>query len=122
MTTDMQRTGSVRRLHIMALILGIWFVVAPFVLNYAHTAATANEIVLGILIAFFSFVRLRSPVDTWTSWLNAAAGLWAVFSPFIFGYSHQATYWNQLLLGIALIIMMVSALGATIRHHSHLAH
>lgn len=97
-------------------------ILSPFVLNYGHTAATANGIIAGLLIMFFSFVRLRSPADTWASWALAGMGLWLVFSPFIFGYSKAATYWNELFFGLALVVAMFSALGSTVRHHSHLAH
>ena len=97
-------------------------VVAPFALHYDHTAATTNGIVAGLAIAALSYVRLRSRHDEWASWALAGMGLWLVFSPFIFHYSTTATYWNELLLGIALIVSMFSALGQSIRHHSHLSH
>jgi hypothetical protein len=116
------RTKEVRRLHVISFGLGIWMVVAPFILNYSHTAATANSIVIGLAISAFSYMRLRTFSGTWTSWSLAGAGLWIVLSPFIFGYSKAGTYWNELLLGLVLIILMFSALGQDIRHHSHLAH
>lgn len=97
-------------------------VVSPFLLSYGHAPATANSIVIGLAISALSYIRLRSFSDTWASWSLAGAGLWVVLSPFIFGYSKAGTYWNELLLGIALIILMFSALGQDIRHHSHLAH
>jgi hypothetical protein len=116
------RTKDVRRLHVFSFILGAWMVLSPFLLHYAHTAATANSVVIGLVIAGLSFIRIRSASDTWASWSLAGTGLWVVLSPFIFGYSKAGTYWNELLLGLALIIIMFSALGQDIRHHSHLAH
>jgi len=116
------RTSDARGVHMLSLLLGIWLAIAPFILSYGHTAATVNEIILGLLIAVLSFIRLRSSVDTWASWAIVGLGLWLVLSPFIFGYAKVATYWNELLFGIALIVAMISGLGQAIRHHSHLAH
>ena len=116
------RANEARGVHMFALVLGVWLVVAPFVLSYGHTTATVNEFIVGLLIAGFSFIRLRSPVDSWASWAIAGLGLWLVLSPFIFGYAKVATYWNELLFGIALIVAMISGLGQAIRHHSHLVH
>lgn len=116
------RAIEARGVHMFSLLLGIWLVIAPFILSYGHTAATVNEFIIGLVIAALSFIRLRSPVDTWASWAIAGLGLWLVLSPFIFGYTKVATYWNELLFGIALIVAMISGLGQAIRHHSHLAH
>lgn len=117
-----ESTPEIRRAHVFSFLLGIWLVIAPFVLGYRHTAATANEVLLGAGIVGLSYWRLRAPRDVWASWALAGAGLWLVFSPFIFGYHITATYWNELLIGILLIILMFSSVGASIRHHSHLAH
>jgi len=122
LATDSSRTKDVRKFHVVSFALGVWLVIAPFILHYSHAAATANSIVIGLIIAGFSFVRLRSFTDTWASWALAGTGLWIVLSPFIFGYHRAGTYWNELLIGIALIVLMFSALGQDIRHHSHLAH
>ena len=97
-------------------------VIAPFALHYDHTAATTNGIIAGLAIAAFSYIRLRSDSEEWVSWALAGMGLWLVFSPFMFHYAKTATYWNELLFGLALLFAMFSALGSSIRHHSHLSH
>jgi hypothetical protein len=122
MESGNDRATEARGVHLFSLALGLWLVIAPFALHYSHTAATLNEILVGLAVAALSFVRLRSPVDSWASWAIAGLGLWLVLSPFIFGYAKTSTYWNELLFGILLIVLMISSLGQTIRHHSHLAH
>lgn len=122
MATTNSRAEQARGLHFFSFLVGAWIVLAPFVLHYGHTATTANSIVIGLLVMGLSFIRLRSPSDAWASWTLAGMGLWLVLSPFIFGYNHTATYWNELLFGIALIVAMFSAVGSSVRHHSHLAH
>lgn len=39
------------------LIFGLWLIVAPFVLNYTHTAAFWNEIIVGIIVAVLAAVN-----------------------------------------------------------------
>ena len=116
------RTNEVRRAHFFSFLLGVWLIIAPFMLSYDHAVATINEIVIGVGIVGLSYWRLRTPRDAWASWALAGTGLWLVFSPFIFGYSKTSTYWNELLFGVSLIILMLSSVGNSIRHHSHLAH
>lgn len=115
-------SAQARKAHIALVVLGVWLVVAPFILAYGHKGATANELVVGILLAALAWVRLRSPVDAWATWTSGVLGLWLVFSPFIFGYVHPATYWNQLGVGILIVIAALASVGDSIRHHSHLAH
>ena len=122
MATDDSRAFEVRRAHVFSLLLGVWMIAAPFILNYSHAAATVNELIIGAGIVGLSYWRLRTPGDTWASWALAGTGLWLVFSPFIFGYSRTATYWNELLFGILLILLMLSSVSNSIRGHSHLAH
>ena len=122
MATSDNRTPEVRRSHVFSLLLGAWMLLAPFVLNYSHTAATVNELIIGAGIVGLSWWRLRVNDGAWMSWALAGAGLWLIFSPFIFGYSKTATYWNELFFGIVLIILMLSSVSGSIRHHSHLAH
>lgn len=122
MAKNGSRADAARKLHVFSFTLGVWLILSPFILGYDHTVASINSVVIGVAIACLSYFRLRTNDDVWVSWALAGMGLWLVFSPFIFGYVTTATYWNELLFGIALIVAMVSGLGQSIRHHSHLVH
>lgn len=114
---------EIRRLHFLAIAIGIWLVVAPFVLNYGDAAVTWNEVIAGLLTAGLGAWRLYRPRLHWTSWALGAWGVWFVLSPFLFGYGRGvAAYWNELGMGVFLVILAFAAVGNAIREHSHLAH
>jgi len=49
---------------------------------------------------------------TWTSWVNAVAGLWLIISPFIIGYATAQALWNDIIVGLAVgVVSLVRALS-----------
>jgi hypothetical protein len=44
------------------VILGIWIIIAPWVLGYAHarTGGPINEVITGVLVVVFALLRLAS--------------------------------------------------------------
>jgi len=118
-----EEQSAVRRLHLYAILLGVWLIVSPFVLNYGALAVTINEIISALLIIGLGATRLRETDASWSSWALGIMGIWLLLSPFIFGYGkHVSAYWNELGMGIFLIILAFAAVGSSIREHSHLAH
>ena len=95
--------------------IGIWLVLAPFVLGYSIIEAPLwNDVVCGVLIAILGIVRFGSPLTTaWASWTNAGIGAWLVIAPFVLaGYVVSAT-WNDVVCGVLVVILgVVSATAA----------
>lgn len=96
------------------LIVGIWLILAPFVLNYAfYGANAANDVILGIVIAILALVRMTNHQLVWPSWLTLVAALWLIVSPFVLGYSGIAqVIWNDIIAGIVVgALAITSAAG-----------
>jgi len=58
----------VKGLSWVNFILGLWLIIAPFVLQYsADSAATWNSVVIGIVVAILSIVRAlgHTSMATW---------------------------------------------------------
>jgi hypothetical protein len=90
------------------VLAAIWLIVAPYVLNYAHTSAASNDITIGIIVGILALIRLVTPTTSgWLSWINVIFGLWLIISPFFLGYVNTASLWNDIILGI-----IVAALAA----------
>lgn len=90
------------------VLAGIWLLISPFVLAFGNAgAAMANNVVLGIVIGIIALIRLFSPAGTTgLSWLNALLGLWVLISPWVVGFSNNATAaTNNVILGIIVIIL-----------------
>lgn len=98
------------------IILGIWLVIASFVLGYSGIAAAMwNEIIVGVAIIILAWLRVSDRIRMpWLSWVNVVLGLWLIVAPFVLGYSGTAAaMWNEVIIGIAVAILGAwSALAA----------
>jgi hypothetical protein len=86
-------------------VLGLWLIVAPFILvYYGVSAALWEDIVAGLLIAAFALWRAVGPETQGmaaVSWTVAVLGIWALIAPFALGYSEvAAAVWNDVIIGI----------------------
>lgn len=86
-------------------ILGLWLILAGFVLSTASRAVMTEEIVLGIVIAVLSAISMTT-VTSWLSWLVALAGVWTLIAPAIISYAGMTTSRaNDVIVGIIVIIL-----------------
>jgi ABC-type molybdate transport system permease subunit len=94
------------------ILLGIWLIIAPWVLGYAHlTTAQTNDIIVGIIVAIVAAVRSFGSYNMrgW-SWINILAGIWLIIAPFVLGYSNNTTpLWNDIILGIVIAVLAWTA-------------
>ncbi len=90
------------------ILLGIWLIIAPFVLNYARLeAAQTNDIIIGIIVAVIAAIRTFGAFTQpgW-SWVNVILGVWLIIAPFVLGYSGAARpLWNDIILGVVIAIL-----------------
>jgi len=95
------------------IVLGIWLIVAPFILNYTRfEVAMWNDIILGMIVAVIAFVRTFGTGGGTASWINVLLGIWLIIAPFVLNYGTNPTpRWNDIILGILVIIFAWS--GAT---------
>ncbi len=103
------------------ILLGLWLIIAPFVLTYAQASALWNDIIVGVLVIVFASASLSGPRNAWFSWLNAALGLWLVAAPFALTYIELAAFWNDIILGVVILILAAWSASAARppveRHH-----
>ncbi len=90
------------------LILGIWLIVAPFILGYVDSAAVTNDVIVGIILGGLALIRLFSNFrPSWLNWVNIVLGFWLIIAPFVLAYTLAASQWNDIVVGIVVV-----ALGA----------
>lgn len=98
-----------RALSWINFILGLWLIVAGFVLAGGAGPIMNEEICLGIVIAilaFFSAVRPTAPL----AWLVALAGLWTLIAPGVIHYgANHAARANDITVGIVVIVLAVAS-------------
>jgi hypothetical protein len=100
----------------LTLILGLWYIVSAWVYGPKSSTAAAmwNSVVVGILIALFAAIRLngRAPRPT-ARWLDLLLGIWAFFSPWIYGFvPNEPRFINSLCVGIIVFALSISNSGS----------
>jgi hypothetical protein len=98
-----------KRITWINLILGIWLIIAPFVIGYAAVSGVAvgEDVILGILLVLFSWWILAAefpPVGT--AWFQVFCGIWLIVAPFVLAYQGlpRATG-NDITAGIIAIVV-----------------
>lgn len=105
------------------LLLGVWLVLAPFILGITSRNAYWNEIVIGIVILVLALYRMSAPSATWTGWVSLIAGLWLIASPYMFNPVESSAYTNAVISGIIAVVLGLGAAAVpatsdvTAQHH-----
>ncbi|HET7035272.1 MAG TPA: SPW repeat protein [Thermomicrobiaceae bacterium] len=92
------------------LILGLWLIIAPFVLGFSgQTHSEWNSVIIGILVATIAAIRIWGGRGaSWLSWINAGLALWLIVSPWIYGNSDvTAILWNDIIVGAVILVLSV---------------
>lgn len=113
------RAGGARAASVVVLLAGIWFFVSPWVYGaYTHPNAW-NSWIVGALLFIFGCVRIGRPAyGTALSWWNMVLGIWAFFSPWIYGYTgNEGRFINSLCVGV--VVFVLSILSARLASHAN---
>jgi VIT1/CCC1 family predicted Fe2+/Mn2+ transporter len=115
METQMERQedrregiGQVKIASGLNVLLGLWLLVAPFLLGYAEVgAAMWNDVIVGGLVLALAGIRVWKPAQNrWLSWTNLLLGVWLLAAPFILTYSGvAAAMWNDVIVGIGIAVL-----------------
>jgi hypothetical protein len=94
------------------LVLGLWLIVSPFVLQYPDTLGIAalNSYVFGFGVMLFAAIALIKP-QMWEEWTNLVLGIWLIVAPVVLGFKTEtdATA-NHLLIGLLIVIDALSVM------------
>lgn len=102
----------------ICLLAGIWFFVSPWVYGAAGSPNAWNSWIVGAVIFIVGVIRLSRPVySAGLSWLNTVLGIWAFFSPWIYGYAgNTERLINSLCVGVIVFVLsIVSAMSSRTR-------
>jgi len=114
--------GTQKVLSWLVALVGLWEVIAAFVLGYAAaTTAFWDAIIVGIaLIVLGAWAALsnQETADKTLDWINVVLGVWLILAPFVLGYSAiVAAMWNDIIVGIVVAVLAVWAAVVIGRHH-----
>jgi hypothetical protein len=81
------------------VLLGIWVIVSPFVLQYTAPRVIWSNVVAGVIVLIVALVRTGVRQPGW-SWINVLLAIWIIISPFVLGFLSAPEMWNNIALGI----------------------
>ncbi len=90
--------------------LGILLFIGPFVMGFsANAAAMWTCIILGVVVAVAAgYKAVAKDNATWEDMVAGLAGMLAVVSPFILGFSSNATaMWTSIIVGAGVAVLAV---------------
>jgi len=98
--------GQIKLASGLTVVVGIWEILAPFVLGYSLVPPpTINAVLIGFIITILASIRFFGAFDAaWLSWINAALGVWLILAPFILGYRDAAMV-NDIIVGIIVLML-----------------
>ncbi len=85
--------------RVVGVMLGVWLMAAPAVLDYAGPARI-NDRIIGPLVVAFAFVAIWE-VTRSLRWINLALSAWLVFAPWALFYDLIPTL-NSTVVGLLL--------------------
>jgi hypothetical protein len=87
---------------VIKILLGVWLFISAFLWPHS-TAQFNNAWMLGVIVVVAGILSMRGL--GWASYVNAAAGAWLFLSSFFLPTLRAGTFWNHLLVGIALFVL-----------------
>ena len=118
MTPSRPDTHPALGANFIALLAGLWLVLSPWIYGAYGNYNAWNSWIAGVLIFVFAGMRRSHPAATNLCWLNSALGLWMMVSPWIYGYTMNASRLvNSLCIG--LIVFCTAIVGAYSEKMSH---
>jgi len=102
----MNEWSNAKLCDVANLFLGAVLFLSPWIFGFAAGATSQNAWVTGLVIVALSIGALTA-FAVWEEWLNLIAGLWAIVSPWVLGFSGTTAMTVHVVIGI-----VVAALAA----------
>ena len=102
------------------LLLGLWLIVSPWAFSYPEgSPQMLNALVSGLVIAVLAAFDLYTTYF-WAVVVNLLVGVWVAVSPWVLRLADQrVVMWNELIVGIAVVILALWELRTDPELHKH---
>lgn len=98
-------------------LIGIWFIISPWILGYSHyPGAVWFSVIFGAILLIVSFwAAVQSEARgwaSWQSWIALVMGILFIIESFSWSLSSGAM-WTDIILGVIVIILDFIAMSTT---------
>ncbi|SIQ94214.1 SPW repeat-containing protein [Janthinobacterium sp. TND4EL3] len=102
------------------LLLGLWLIVSPWAFSYPEgSPQMLNALLSGLVIAVLAAFDLYKTYF-WAVVVNLLVGVWVAVSPWVLRLADQrVVMWNELIVGIAVVILALWELRTDPELHKH---
>lgn len=95
--------SPIRWITVVNGVLGLWLIVAPFVLEY-QAIGRLNSVIIGtVIVVFVSYIYYRElnqkTINQRAAAIISILGGWLIVAPFVYGLSGVAL-WNSVCVGV----------------------
>jgi hypothetical protein len=120
---DPQYLAELRRAYVgwtsgVDALLGVWLIIAPWVLGYSDVmSAMWTSVSVGATIMLVALLRITNPDQSVPlGWVNVLLGAWLIAAPFVIPYESgvntTAIYWNDILSGVGVFWFAIWSMAA----------
>lgn len=104
----------------LILLLGLWLFLTPWIFTYPIPSPQAwNAFVAGAVIAILAAFELYKTYF-WAVVVNLLLGIWVAISPWVMKVaSDRELMWNELIVGIAVIVLALWEMRTDPELHKH---
>jgi hypothetical protein len=97
----------------LAALIGVWFIVAPWVVNFSDDkGALWTSVIIGAVQVISSLLGFTgSGWTAWQNWISLLAGAWFIIFPFIYSLDTGET-WASVVLGAVTVLLNLWSLAA----------
>lgn len=102
-----QRNNANRWQDWTNLVLAVWLVISPWLLQFAAGFGVAawNAWISGVIVAVIAGAALMR-AQPWEEWTNLVIGAWLVISPWVLAFSgNAAATWNTVAVGLLVLAL-----------------
>jgi hypothetical protein len=97
----------------LAALVGVWFIVAPWVVDFSDDKnALWTSVIIGAIQVISSLIGfVGSGWTAWQNWISLLAGVWFILFPYVYTLETAET-WTSVILGAVTVLLNLWALAA----------
>ncbi|UUZ81119.1 SPW repeat protein [Paenibacillus sp. P26] len=100
-----------RTRNTLSALIGLWFLIAPWVLGFDSPGALWTSVVFGAVQIISSlWATDKSGWGVWQNWVSLVAGVWFILLPFAYSLSSGET-WSSVILGLITVLLNLQNLA-----------
>jgi len=111
----MEEWSRAKLCDIVNFSLGTILFFSPWLFSLSAGAPRQTASIIGLLIAVLSIAALAA-FAVWEEWLNLAAGLWLIATPWLFSFEDSKAITVEVLIGTAVAALAAFEVWVTISH------